>query len=177
MTEVLLSLALTACVLGAGGALLAAGRRAGDRLGETIVTDVAAEAGANLLSFTVHNPGERSVLIGASVRRRSVRLRLEAGSFVSVPRRTAHPRLLAGRHAHVGVVEARETQRVRVAVADDTPRRAELVIAIGETDRLRLIHRAVALPPNALVLTGDAPLASAAPWRTSAALSSRLPGL
>lgn len=148
MTVVLLCLALTACLLVLGGALLAAGTRAGDRRGETIVTDVAAEVGTNLLSFTVHNPGERGVLLGASVRPRSVRLRLEAGSFVRVPRRTAHPGLLAGRHSHVGAVDALETQRVRVAFADDTPRRAELVVAVGEPDRLRLIHRAVVLSPT-----------------------------
>jgi hypothetical protein len=147
VSAVLLCVALAACLLGGGGALLAAGTRAGDRLGETIVTDVAAELGTNLLSFTVHNPGERGVLLGASVRPRSVRLRFESGSFVRVPRRTARSGLLAGRHSHVGAIDALATQRIRVAFADDTPRRAELVVAVGETDRLRLIHRAVVLPP------------------------------
>jgi hypothetical protein len=149
VTAVLLCLALTTCVLGAGGALVAAGARAGDRVGETVVADIATEVGTNLLSFTVHNPGERSVLLGASIRRRSMRLRFEVGSFVRVPRRTARPRLLAGRYSHICAVDGRQTRRLRVSFADGMPRRAELVVAVGETDRLRLIHRAVVLSPRA----------------------------
>jgi hypothetical protein len=66
---------------------------------------------------------------------------------VSVPGRTWRRRLLAGRHAVVGVVEAGAAETVLVPVPADIPRRAELVVAVGESSRLRVVHRAVECRP------------------------------
>lgn len=68
----LLSLALMAAVLTAGGVLLAAGLRSGDRPGETTVLHADVDPLTNTVRFTVHNPGCHTVLVGASVRRRSL---------------------------------------------------------------------------------------------------------
>jgi hypothetical protein len=146
VSAVLLCLALTACVLGAGGALVAAGSRAGDRPGDSLVTAVSADATGRFLRFSVHNPADGAVLVGASVRRPTVRLRLEAGAYVGVPRRTDDRAFLAGRYAHVCALDAHATESLSLALDPQAPRRAELVVAIGQADRLRLIHRVLDLP-------------------------------
>lgn len=146
MTVVLLFLALTALVFGAAWGLLTAGLRAGDRAGDTSLTAIEPDRNEDGIWLTVHNPGRQAVLLGASIRRRSLRLGCEAGHYVSVPRRTSQENLLAGQHALVCAIDAGETQTVRVPLSAATRRRAELVMSVGETDRLRIVHRAVELP-------------------------------
>lgn len=148
MTAVLLSLALTALAFAGAFGLLAAGLRAGDRPGDTTLTTVAPDPAGRGISFAVHNPGAHPVLIGACVRRRSLRLWCEGGSFVSVPRRTSTERFLAGRQAVVGLVEPGESQTVLVPLTGAASEPSELVVAIGETDRLRVVHRAIEPPPT-----------------------------
>lgn len=145
MTALLLCLVSAALVLAGGWGLLTAGLRVGDRVGDTTLTAVEADAAGDGLWFTVHNGGHQAVLLGASVRRRTVRLWLEGGSFTSVPRRTAQPSLLAGEHALVRAIGAGATETVRVGLSN-AGRRAELIVTIGEADRLRVLHRAVDLP-------------------------------
>lgn len=146
MTAALLCLGLTALALGTGWGLLHAGLRAGDQVGDTTATAVEPDGSGQGVWVTLHNPGRRAVLLGASVRRRSLRLRWEAGYFVSLPRRTAREKLLAGQQAVVFAIGAGETQTMFVPLAAPTPQRAELVLAIGEAHRLRVVHRAVELP-------------------------------
>jgi hypothetical protein len=139
----LICLGFGAAVLGLGRALLYAGSRAGDGPSDAALSDVAATPADAAVSFTVTNRGSHPVLIGASVRRRSLRLRVEAGHFVTVPGRTWRSKLLAGCHSVVCVVDAGEADTVLVPVAPGIPRHAELVVAVGEADRLRVVHRAV----------------------------------
>jgi hypothetical protein len=87
------------------------------------------------------------VLIGASVRSRRLPLLGDAAQSVSVPRRTLRDKLLAARHTAVYVIPAGETQTVRVPFSSSTRRWAELVVAIGEPDRLRVVRQAVKLRP------------------------------
>lgn len=143
VTAAVLVLALTGCVLAAGVAVLAAGVRAGDRHGETIVSMVEIDRAEGVLRFSLDNPGDQAVLVGATVRRRSARMRLEAGHYVQVPRRTARRSLMAEGHAVIGAIDALETEIVSVPLPAALPQRAELVVAVGEADRLRVLHRAV----------------------------------
>jgi hypothetical protein len=143
VTAALISVALGAAVLALGRALLYAGSRAGDRPDDAALSDVRAEPGGAAIRFTVTNRGSHAVLIGASLRRRSLRLRCEAGLFVTVPRRTSRGQLLASLHTVVCVVDAGEAATVLVPVPLDIPRLAELVVAVGEADRLRVVHRAI----------------------------------
>ena len=85
MIAVLLCLALMALGCSVAWGLLAAGLRAGDHVGDTTVTAIEPDGSAERIWLTVHNPGRQAVLLGASVRRRSLRLWCEAGYFVSVP--------------------------------------------------------------------------------------------
>lgn len=162
MTAVLVCFALTALVLGAGWALLLAGMRAGDRLGDTTLAAIAPDRDGGGVRVTVHNPGGQAVLLGASVVRRSLRLRCEAGYFVTVPRRASQQRRLARRHPLIRAVAAGETESVIVPVCRGTSGRAELIVAVGEPDRLRVLHRAVDL-------TGPQPRGHRQPSRTGAA--------
>ncbi|HWE09087.1 MAG TPA: hypothetical protein VG325_07020 [Solirubrobacteraceae bacterium] len=145
MIAILLCLALAALVFSFGWGLLYAGLRAGDRPGDTAVTAIESH-GRRGICLTVHNPGTQAVLLGASIRRHSLRLWCEGGAFVSVPRRTADEKLLAGKHGVVSIVPAGESQTMLIPLAALTRQRAELVLAVGEADRLRVIHRTVKRP-------------------------------
>jgi hypothetical protein len=142
----LLCLALTVITFGAAWGLYTAGLRVGDRVGDTTLTAIEPEDDGRGIWLTMHNPGHQAVLLGASVRPRSLRLWCEAGWFVSVPRRTRREKLLAGQHAVVCAIDAGATQTVRVPLSGATRRRVEVVVAIGEATRLRVVHRAVELP-------------------------------
>lgn len=139
----ILSVAAMALVLGAVWLLLEAGLRAGDRPGDVTLTAVHADPGGAGIHVTVHNPGGQTVLLGASVRRRSLRSWCESGRFVSAPRRTAKARLLAGRQAAIAAVGAGDTEILLVPFSAAVARRAELVVVVGQADRLRVVHRTV----------------------------------
>jgi hypothetical protein len=142
---VLLLLAFGFVGLVIGRRLFVIGMRNGDRIGDATVGAAKADAGGRWISFAVHNHAAQPVLIGASVLRSRVRRIGETGQSVSVPRRTLRNELLAGQHAVVGVIAAGETQTVLVPFARSIRRRAELVVAIGEPDRLRVVRQPVEL--------------------------------
>jgi hypothetical protein len=146
MTAVFVSLPLTACLFVAMWLFAMEGLRIGDRPGDTTVSGVELDGAGGAIHFTVHNPGRQAVLIGASLRRRSLRLWQPDASYLSVPRRTARGELLAGKHALVCVVAPGNRLVVRLAPPPALPRRMELAVAIGEPDRLRVLHRALRLP-------------------------------
>lgn len=127
------------------GVLALARCRAEYRPGDVAVQ---AEADADLwaIAVTVHNPGSVAVLVGLAVRRCGIRLWLEGGSFVSAPRRTTRPTLLARQQTMIGVVEAGETEMLRVPLAQTARKSVDLVASVGQSDRLRVIHQRVALP-------------------------------
>jgi|SRR5579875_2037406 len=150
MTVLMLFLPLSALVLAIGCAAFLTGIRDGDRPGDASVEVMGPGDGEHGICFSVDNPSPQPVLIGASLRRRGLRLRAEGGRFVSMPRRTMQGQLLAGEHTTVYVIPAGETHMMTLASSRPVPRAAELVVAIGEPDRLRVEHRAVGVrrPPR-----------------------------
>ncbi len=152
-----LSVLLLAVVVAAGLGLLSAGEREGDRPGDVTVTGVRADAAAAAISLVVHNPGVRPVIVGASLRRRGPRMRVEGRMYVTVPRDTTRDALLASRHTALTALEPKESRTLVVSAQAPIRRSAEVVIAVGQSDRLRVIHRAVELvsvaptPPDAVV--------------------------
>ena len=147
MIALLVSLGVTGCLFVAAWLFAMEGVRAGDRPGDTTVSAVGVDGDGIGIRFTVHNPGHQAVLLGASLRRRRIRLWQSNASYISVPRRTARGGLLPGDHALVCVVEPDDRMVVRLGPSPTVSRRQELVVAIGEPDRLRVLHRAVTLPP------------------------------
>lgn len=95
---------------------------------------------------TLTNPGATPVILGMSLRRAGPRLRLESGSYVRVMTGRTTAELRAQQQTSVAVVEGGETQTVVVPAGVRVRRRAELVVVVGERDRLRTIHRPVVLP-------------------------------
>ncbi len=146
MTALLVSLGVMGCLFVALWLFAMEGVRAGDRPGDTTVSGVEVDGGDIGVRFTVHNPGDQAVLLGASLRRRGLRLWPSNASSVSVPRRTARDRLAPGEYALVCVVEPDDRMVVRIAPPRVVSRHLALVVAIGEPDRLRVVHRAVTLP-------------------------------
>lgn len=146
LTVVLLLILPLALTLGLGATFLHVGLRNGDRPGEAVVSEVEPDLRGRGVWITVQNPGHQSVLLGGLVRRARLRLRCEAGSFVTVPRRTSRHGLLATRYPAVCAVAPGGTETILVTASEPTGRRAELVLAIGEAGRLRVVHRAVRLP-------------------------------
>jgi hypothetical protein len=126
--------------------LFANGVRNGDRLGDVAVGAAKADENGRGVSFAVRNPGPQPVLMGASVRRRSLRLRGEAGQLVSAPRRTLRKELLAGQHTVLYAIPAGEAESVLVPFSRPIRRWAEVVVVIGEPDRLRMVRQRVELP-------------------------------
>lgn len=90
MIALLVSLGLTGCLFAAAWLFAMEGVRAGD----TTVSAVGVDGDGVGIRFTVHNRGRQAVLLGASLRRPSLRLWQSNASYVSVPRRTARGRLL-----------------------------------------------------------------------------------
>ena len=101
----LISLGLTGCLFVAAWLFAMEGVRAGDRPGNTTVSAVGVDGDGMGIPFTVHNRGGQAVLLGASLRRHSLRLWQSNASYISVPCRTARGGLLPGEHALVCVVE------------------------------------------------------------------------
>lgn len=144
-----------AFILVVGGAAVLAfvhGILAGDRPGDTTVEVTGRSevypmtAGGQeqpTVTATVHNPDAVAVMVGLSVRARSVRSLAESGPWVRVPLRTTRRGLLAGRHAVVGVVEGGEKATWAVPIPGGMGSRPELVAVIGQRDRLRVIQQVV----------------------------------
>ena len=149
----MMSAALVGVVAAAVAALVGlaiAGFRAADRPEDVTLVHVELAGRRPTLLATLRNPSGVAVLVGLSVRRCGVRLWLEGGGFVSLPRRTTRPKLLAARHASVAVAGAGETVTLTVPMPARWRRSVQLVAAIGQQDRLRVIHRRVALAGSAV---------------------------
>lgn len=145
MVALLLCLALGSVAFVIGRGLLMTGMRNGDRLGDVRVGAVEPEDGGRCLSFVVDNPGPQPVLIGASVRRWNLRLLGESGQSVRVPRQSTRSRLLARQHTVIWAIPTGATQAVSVPLPPSIRRRVQLVVAIGEPDRLRVVSQIVKL--------------------------------
>lgn len=139
MIDLLFSVASAVVVLLGGGALMIAGLRAGDRPGETTISAREADPGGGI-RFTIHNPGRKPVLLGATVRRTRFCSWLEGDTSMLVCRRISRWTLLAARHTVVCLIEPGATEIVSVPYRP-TGRRAQLVVTTGESGRLRVYRR------------------------------------
>lgn len=133
----LVGAALLVLVGGALG-LISFGLQTGDRPGDVTVIGVSEQPGAVLVGLS--NPGQLPVLVGLSLRRPGLRLRLEAGTYVSRCRSSAQPLPPV-----VGVLAARETGRFALSASLRWGERAELQVVVGQEGRLRTIHRELRL--------------------------------
>jgi hypothetical protein len=142
---VVIGLAISALTLAGVIALIPLGLRAGDQPGEALLVDVAALSAPRGASVTVRNPGQAPVVVGMSLRRAGPRLRLEGPAYVRIRNGSTDSKLLAGHQASIGVLEAGETQTFVVPAEVPIRRRAELVVVIGQRERLRTLHRLIVL--------------------------------
>jgi hypothetical protein len=140
---------LTVAVLAGVLALVRAGFRDGDELGDALVLGAAPSARPRGTRTTVSNPGAEPVLVGFTLGRPGIRLRLEIGGYVRVRTARIAPEVMASRQAVVGVVRPGESCTFVVPAGPGLGRRAELVAVIGQAGRLRTIHRMVRLPAPA----------------------------
>ena len=126
--------------------LIPLGLRAGDRAGDALLLDVRARFAPRGATVTVTNPEGTAVLVGISLRRPGLRLHLEAGSYVNIMTGRTTSDLRADQQTQIVILAAGETQTVVVPAGPRVRRRAELVAVVGQSERLRSIHRLLVLP-------------------------------
>ncbi len=136
--------------------LIPLGLRAGDRAGDALLLNVEPRIAPRGATVTVLNRGGRSVMLGMSLRRAGPRLRLEGGSYVRVRTGSTSAELRAGQQTDIAVLDAGETETFVVPASAQVARRAELVVIVGQPERLRTIHRLLVLPRRDLCVD-DAP--------------------
>jgi hypothetical protein len=166
---VVIALAVSALALAGVIALIPLGLRAGDQAGDALIVEVAPLSAPRGASVTVRNPGQGPVIVGMSLRRAGPRLRLEGPGYVRIRNGSTASELLAGHQASIGVLGGGETQTVVVPAEAPIRRRAELVVVIGQPERLRTLHRLVMLAeasgarPDHVGAGGGAPRVRQAP--------------
>jgi hypothetical protein len=130
--------------------LIPFGLRAGDRAGDALLLSVKPRLAPCGATVTVLNRGGRSVMLGMSVRRPGPRLLLEGGSYVRIRTGRTSPDLRPGQQTRIAVLDAGQTETFVVPASAQVARRAELVVVIGQPERLRTIHRLITLPDREL---------------------------
>ena len=105
-----IALAISSLALAALIALVPLGLRAGDQPGEALLIAVAPLSPARGASITISNPGLAPVIVGISLRRAGLRLRLEGPAYARIRNGSTASELLAGHQALIGVIDAGETQ-------------------------------------------------------------------
>ena len=127
-------------------ALIHLGMRAGDRPGDALLLDVAPRITPRGARITVTNPGGAPIICGMSLRQPRARLHLEGGSYVRIRTGRTDSDLLPDRQAQIGALAGGETRTFVVPAGARLGRGAELVVVIGQSDRLRTIHRRLMVP-------------------------------
>jgi hypothetical protein len=143
---VILACLLTPLVLVGLISLVALGVRSGDRPGEARILDISPRSTPRSCVVTLTNPGGNSIVCGMSLRRPRPRVRLEGGSYIATRSGRTDSELLATRQAQIGALAPGETRAFVVPAAAHLGRHVELVVVIGQADRLRAAHRLLALP-------------------------------
>jgi hypothetical protein len=133
---------------GFGYLLWRAGLRAGDRPGELAVAAVEQGDEGDALIVWLRNAGRLPVVVGLSVGRPTLRVRLDGGLTVRAPRRTLATRRLGTRHPVVGVVPAGALVSFAVPIGPACPGRLALTVCAGQDRRLRVIERMVRILPR-----------------------------
>lgn len=129
--------------------LVLVGVREGDKPDDALLVDVEPYSAAPGVSATVTNPGTRPVIVGISLRRPSLRIRLEAGIYVRIETGRTTGEVLPGHQAVMGAVPSGQSATFVVTAGPDLRRTAELVAVVGQRARLRTIHRLIQLPEPA----------------------------
>ena len=124
-----------------GVMLLRAGERTGDGRDDLLITRVMPALDFSSVLVTVRNSSDIPVLVGLSLRGRTLRLWAEGGVYVSAPRRNAKRPTLATRQTTVGVVDATQTATLVVPGAPKHINKGQLMVTVGQRDRLRVVHR------------------------------------
>lgn len=127
-------------------ALIPLGLRAGDRAGDALLLVVEPHVAPRGAAVTITNPDDAPVILGMSLRRAGIRLRLENGTYVRIRTGSTAPELRADKQARVAVLAAGETRSFVVPADPRLSRRGELVTVVGQDERLRTVHRLVELP-------------------------------
>jgi hypothetical protein len=129
--------------------LVPLGLRAGERPGDVLLVGVEPVTAPRGASVTLTNPGQVPVILGLSLQRAGLRLRLEGPSYARLRSGRTSSDLLAGSQMLIGVLDAGQTETFAIGAAAEVRRRAELVAVVGQPRRLRTIHRLVVLPSGA----------------------------
>jgi hypothetical protein len=130
--------------------LIPLGLGAGDEPADVLMVNVEPRIAPRGAMVTVTNPGRASVMLGLSLRRAGLRLRLEGRSYVRVRTGQTTADLRAPQQTGIAVLDAGETETFVVPAGAEVPVRAELVLVVGQPERLRAIHRLVILPGREL---------------------------
>jgi hypothetical protein len=139
--------------------LILLGLREGDKRGDGLVERIEPCVPPRSVTVTVRNPALVPLLVGLSLRRRGLRLRLEGGSYARLRSGRLTADLLPSRQDVVGVVDPDEEATFLVPAEIGLGSHAELVLVMGQRDRLRSVHLAVKL--SALEMNQSPPLSSA----------------
>jgi hypothetical protein len=139
--------------------LIPFGFREGDQSGDALVKRLESCAWPRGVLVTMTNPSSSTALVGMSLRRPGLRLRLEGGTYARLRSGRLTGDLLPSQQTTVGVVDPGEQATFVVPAELGLGIRAELVLVVGQRGRLRSLHRAVKLP--ALETNQAAPLPSA----------------
>lgn len=140
-----IALGVSALLLAGVILLIPRGFRAGDQPEDAVLLGVESLSAPRGAAVTMRNPGQAPVLVGMSLRRAGLRLRFEGPAYVRIRDGRTSSELLAGKQTCIGVLDAGETATFAVPAEAGTRRRAELVAVIGQTRRLRTIHRLVVM--------------------------------
>jgi hypothetical protein len=127
-------------------ALIPFGLRPGDRPRDVLLLRAEPRIAPRGATVTVTNPGQGPVVLGMSLRRAGLRLRLEGRSYCRVRTGSTTADLRADHQTSIAVIDRGETETFVVPADARIPRRAELVVVVGQPERLRTIHRLLVLP-------------------------------
>jgi hypothetical protein len=133
---------VTAGLLAGVLVLIPWGFRDGERAGDAHLLGVA-PLSSRELAVTMRNPGPVPVLVGLSLRRPGLRVRLEGGVYVRIGSQGQAAGRLPGRQAVLGVLEPRAVGTFVVRLPAGVRNDWELVAVVGQQERLRTIHRLV----------------------------------
>jgi hypothetical protein len=141
---------IAAVVLMAAVALIPLGFRGGDKPGDVMLLSVTVQADLSVTAI-IENPAEEAVLVGICLRPSGLRMRLEGRLYVRILSRRPRVRItrdvLPDDTVATGVVEPETVSAFTVPAERASGRRTELVAVVAQQDRLRAIHRLIALPP------------------------------
>lgn len=129
--------------------LAVVGVREGDGLDDALLVAVEPHPVPRGVRATIANPGALPVIVGLSLRRPGLRLRLEGGVYVRIASGGTTGELLPSHQTVMGALAPGQSATFVVPADPGLRRSAELAAVVGQRTRLRTIHRLVPLPAPA----------------------------